>query len=87
MLARPQPGLVEECVLSHQVGSIQNLDLAQVREDARKSQVGSSAKRPVKLKFVGMAVAGMSAAARARRLDEQAETNVLECGENISYAN
>lgn len=36
---------------------------------------------------VGGVAAGMSAAARARRLDEQAEIIVLERGEHVSFAN
>ena len=37
--------------------------------------------------IVGGVAAGMSAAARARRLDEQANIIVLERGEHVSFAN
>ena len=37
--------------------------------------------------MVGGVAGGMSAAARARRLDEHAEIVVLERGEHVSYAN
>nr|WP_280842317.1 FAD-dependent oxidoreductase [Kocuria subflava] len=41
----------------------------------------------VKIVVVGGVAGGMSAAARARRLDEQAEIIVLERGEHVSFAN
>jgi len=41
----------------------------------------------VRIVIVGGVAAGMSAAARARRLDEQAEIIVLERGEHVSFAN
>lgn len=42
---------------------------------------------PRRVVVVGGVAAGMSFAARARRLDEQAEIIVLERGEHVSYAN
>ncbi len=42
---------------------------------------------PLKLVIVGGVAAGMSAAARARRLDEKAEIIVFERGLHVSYAN
>ncbi|MDP5225859.1 MULTISPECIES: FAD-dependent oxidoreductase [Arthrobacter] len=42
---------------------------------------------PTKFVIVGGVAAGMSAAARARRLDERAEITVLERGEYVSFAN
>ncbi|NHU86241.1 FAD-dependent oxidoreductase [Kocuria sp. JC486] len=41
----------------------------------------------MKIVVVGGVAGGMSAAARARRLDEQAEIVVLERGEHVSFAN
>lgn len=41
----------------------------------------------MRIVIVGGVAAGMSAAARARRLDEQAEIIVLERGEHVSFAN
>lgn len=43
--------------------------------------------RPRRILIVGGVAAGMSAAARARRLDEHAEIIVLERGEHVSFAN
>ncbi|PIJ48136.1 hypothetical protein BMH30_05660, partial [Leucobacter sp. OLES1] len=43
--------------------------------------------RPRRILIVGGVAAGMSAAARARRLDERAEIIVLERGEHVSFAN
>ncbi|GAB6857746.1 FAD-dependent oxidoreductase [Microbacterium xylanilyticum] len=45
------------------------------------------AHRPRRIVIVGGVAAGMSAAARARRLDEDAEIVVLERGEHVSFAN
>ncbi|UXW86218.1 FAD-dependent oxidoreductase [Microbacterium azadirachtae] len=42
---------------------------------------------PRRIVIVGGVAAGMSAAARARRLDEDAEIIVLERGEHVSFAN
>ncbi|MFM6977979.1 MAG: FAD-dependent oxidoreductase [Micrococcales bacterium] len=41
----------------------------------------------MKVIIIGGVAAGMSAATRLRRLDEQAEIVVFEMGENVSYAN
>ena len=41
----------------------------------------------MKVVIIGGVAAGMSAAARLRRLDEQAEITVYEMSENVSYAN
>ena len=41
----------------------------------------------MRIVIVGGVAAGMSAAARARRLDESAEIIVLERGEHVSFAN
>ncbi|MBS1673667.1 MAG: FAD-dependent oxidoreductase [Actinobacteria bacterium] len=43
--------------------------------------------RPRQIVIVGGVAAGMSAAARARRLDESARITVLERGEHVSFAN
>ncbi|OZB76458.1 MAG: hypothetical protein B7X41_21850, partial [Microbacterium sp. 14-71-5] len=43
--------------------------------------------RPRRIVIVGGVAAGMSAAARARRLDERAEIVVLERGAQVSFAN
>lgn len=48
---------------------------------------GESEARPKRIVIVGGVAAGMSAAARARRLDERAEIIVLERGEHVSFAN
>jgi len=45
------------------------------------------ARHPRRIVIVGGVAAGMSAAARARRLDEDAEIVVLERGEHVSFAN
>lgn len=42
---------------------------------------------PMRIVIVGGVAAGMSAAARARRLSEEAEIIVLERGEHVSFAN
>ena len=42
---------------------------------------------PRRIVIVGGVAAGMSAAARARRLDEDAEIIILERGEHVSFAN
>jgi NADPH-dependent 2,4-dienoyl-CoA reductase/sulfur reductase-like enzyme/rhodanese-related sulfurtransferase len=47
----------------------------------------SSAHDPMRIVVVGGVAGGMSAAARARRLDEQAEIVVLEQGAYVSFAN
>ncbi|MBN9612502.1 MAG: pyridine nucleotide-disulfide oxidoreductase, partial [Actinobacteria bacterium] len=41
----------------------------------------------MRIVIVGGVAAGMSAAARARRLDEHAEIIVLERGDEVSFAN
>ena len=41
----------------------------------------------MKVLIIGGVAAGMSAAARLRRLDEKAEITVYEMSENVSYAN
>ena len=41
----------------------------------------------MKLVVVGGVAGGMSAAARARRIDEHAEIVVFEAGEYVSFAN
>jgi NADPH-dependent 2,4-dienoyl-CoA reductase/sulfur reductase-like enzyme/rhodanese-related sulfurtransferase len=46
-----------------------------------------SADEPMRIVIVGGVAGGMSAAARARRLDERAEIVVLERGEHVSFAN
>src|SRR5690606_23211486 len=43
--------------------------------------------RPRRIVIVGGVAGGMSAAARARRLDESASIVVLEQGEHVSFAN
>ena len=45
------------------------------------------AQEPTRIVIVGGVAGGMSAAARARRLDEQAEIIVLEQGDHVSFAN
>ena len=47
----------------------------------------SRAHDPRRIVVVGGVAGGMSAAARARRLDEQAEIVVLEQGAYVSFAN
>ena len=54
----------------------------------RRSSVSVAPEQTVKnIVIVGGVAAGMSAAARARRLDEQANIIVLERGEHVSFAN
>jgi len=47
----------------------------------------SPTQEPTRIVIVGGVAGGMSAAARARRLDEQAEIIVLEQGDYVSFAN
>src|SRR5665811_1339604 len=47
----------------------------------------SSTQDPTRIVIVGGVAGGMSAAARARRLDEHAEIVVLEQGDYVSFAN
>ncbi|MEV3937326.1 FAD-dependent oxidoreductase [Glycomyces sp. NPDC049804] len=56
-----------------------------MEDSSRTSTPASSA--PVRIVVVGGVAGGMSAAARARRLDERAEIVVLERGAHVSFAN
>lgn len=47
----------------------------------------SATQEPTRIVIVGGVAGGMSAAARARRLDEHAEITVLEQGDYVSFAN
>ena len=47
----------------------------------------SPTQEPTRIVIVGGVAGGMSAAARARRLDEHAEIIVLEQGDYVSFAN
>jgi NADPH-dependent 2,4-dienoyl-CoA reductase/sulfur reductase-like enzyme len=55
-----------------------------VRALVEQERPGSA---PLRIVVVGGVAGGMSAAARARRLDEHAEIVVLERGEHVSFAN
>ncbi|QAY70972.1 FAD-dependent oxidoreductase [Xylanimonas protaetiae] len=55
------------------------------RENTFETTPDDSA-RPTRIVVVGGVAAGMSAAARARRLDESAEIVVLDRGEHVSFA-
>lgn len=52
----------------------------------RNAQIGTS-RAPRRIVIVGGVAGGMSAAARARRLDERAEIVVLEQSDHVSFAN
>lgn len=56
-------------------------------EISRDSITDAPAGEPMRIVVVGGVAGGMSAAARARRLDEHAEIVVLERGDHVSFAN
>ncbi|KAL3484629.1 hypothetical protein BJX62DRAFT_243749 [Aspergillus germanicus] len=72
----PRPQKLVESTISHQLST---------QKEGQK--IGMVKSPPMIIVIVGGVVGGMSAAARARRLDENASITVLERGSYVSYAN